>query len=153
MRSPQANIWRQFALTTVELRSPQPYSELFRRHFQSQRGAAIGREGSMIQFAAAANSWMTMRSPFKTASLSQQVACGAAAAVCQAFLAGVFFALEIVLGKWSWSDIPQLALGQITYLRSVRSCQLLTMPVDSRMMSSVEMRCSVPWLPRRWFAA
>src|ERR1700737_3809930 len=45
------------------------------------------------------------------------LAYGAAAAVAAAYqapIAGVFFATEIVLGEWAWSDIPQLLLASST---------------------------------------
>src|SRR5258708_5023041 len=80
-------------------------------------GAAIGREGSMIQFAAAISSWVGERSPLRNLPLSRQVAYGAAAAVAAAYqapLPGVFFAMEIVLGERAWIDIPQLLLASGT---------------------------------------
>lgn len=80
-------------------------------------GAAIGREGSMIQFAAAAVSFLAQRlrsiAPTRL-PLSQQVACGVAAAVAAAYqapLAGVFFALEIVIGAPSWNLLPPLLIS------------------------------------------
>jgi Chloride channel protein EriC len=82
--------------------------------FSVATGAAIGREGSMIQFAAAVTSWVGARSPLQTLSLSRQVAYGAAAAVAAAYqapTAGVFFALEIVIGEWTWAEVPLLALS------------------------------------------
>jgi chloride channel protein, CIC family len=82
--------------------------------FSVATGAAIGREGIMIQFAAAVSSWLGKRSPVKTASLARQVGCGAAAAVAAAYqapVAGLFFAIEIVFGTWAWSGLPQLALA------------------------------------------
>ncbi len=85
--------------------------------FSVATGAAIGREGSMIQFAAAISSWVGERSPLRNLSLSRQVAYGAAAAVAAAYqapIAGIFFATEIVMGEWAWSDIPQLLLASST---------------------------------------
>ena len=85
--------------------------------FSVATGAAIGREGSMIQFAAAISSWVAERSPLRNLSLSRQVTCGAAAAVAAAYqapIAGLFFATEIVLGKWAWNDIPELLLASTT---------------------------------------
>ncbi len=79
--------------------------------FSVATGAAIGREGSMIQFATAVTSWLGEHSPFRSLSLSRQVSYGAAAAY-QAPLAGVFFALEIVLGAWLWAEIPALSLSR-----------------------------------------
>jgi chloride channel protein, CIC family len=87
--------------------------------FSVATGAAIGREGSMIQFAAAISSWVGERSPLRNLSLSRQVAYGAAAAVAAAYqapIAGVFFAVEIVLGEWAWNDIPPLLLASSTGL-------------------------------------
>jgi chloride channel protein, CIC family len=87
--------------------------------FSVATGAAIGREGSMIQFAAAISSWVGERSPLRSLSLSRQVAYGAAAAIAAAYqapIAGVFFATEIVLGAWAWNDIPQLLLASSTGL-------------------------------------
>jgi chloride channel protein, CIC family len=85
--------------------------------FSVATGAAIGREGSMIQFAAAISSWVGQRSPLRNLSLSRQVAYGAAAAVAAAYqapFAGVFFAMEIVLGEWAWNDVPRLLLASST---------------------------------------
>jgi CIC family chloride channel protein len=72
--------------------------------FSVATGAAIGREGSMIQFAAAISSWVGERSPLRNLSLSRQVAYGAAAAVAAAYqapIAGIFFAMEL-----SWVSGP-----------------------------------------------
>jgi CIC family chloride channel protein len=85
--------------------------------FSVASGAAIGREGSMIQFAAAVTSWVAARSPLRSISLSRQVAYGAAAAIAAAYqapIAGVFFAVEIVLGEWVWEEIPQLLIASLT---------------------------------------
>ena len=85
--------------------------------FSVATGAAVGREGSMIQFAAAISSWVAARSPLRNLSLSRQVAYGAAAGVAAAYqapIAGIFFVTEIVLDEWNWSDIPQLFLASST---------------------------------------
>jgi len=82
--------------------------------FSIASGAAVGREGSMIQFAAAVSSWVGERSPLRDVPLSRQVAYGAAAAVTAAYqapIAGVFFVMEIVFGEWTWNHIPQLFLA------------------------------------------
>jgi CIC family chloride channel protein len=71
----------------------------------------------MIQFAAAISSWVGERFPLRRLSLSRQVAYGTAAAVAAAYqapIAGVFFATEIVLSEWVWTDIPQLLLAAST---------------------------------------
>jgi CIC family chloride channel protein len=85
--------------------------------FSIATGAAIGREGSMIQFATAISSSLGERSPLPNLSLSRQAAYGAAAAIAAAYqapIAGIFFVIEIVLGEWAWSDIPPLFLASST---------------------------------------
>lgn len=79
--------------------------------FSVATGAAIGREGSMIQFATAATSWLGRKTSRSLMPLATQVACGAAAAVAAAYqapLAGAFFAAEIVLGGIAIRTIPLL---------------------------------------------
>ena len=80
--------------------------------FSIATGAAVGREGSMIQFATASASACGSRVSMPGFPLPRQVACGAAAAVAAAYqapIAGVFFASEIVLGLcWElpWNASP-----------------------------------------------
>jgi CIC family chloride channel protein len=85
--------------------------------FSVATGAAIGREGSMIQFATAATSWLGERAAVSRIPLSAQVACGAAAAVATVYhapIAGVFFAAEIVLGRTMVRTIPLLLVSALT---------------------------------------
>jgi len=77
--------------------------------FSVATGAAIGREGSMIQFATAVASYLGQRIKFSRLTLATQVACGVASAVATAYqapLAGVFFASEIVVGRTTMSEAP-----------------------------------------------
>src|SRR5579875_2034589 len=80
--------------------------------FSVATGAAVGREGSMIQFAAAVTSWFQeqartyLRRPRIGRLLpapTLAVACGVAGGVTTAYMApvaGIFFAAEIVLGQF-----------------------------------------------------
>jgi chloride channel protein, CIC family len=89
--------------------------------FSVATGAAVGREGSMIQFAAAVTSWFQERLRnlriarfLPTPALA--VACGVAGGVTTAYMApvaGVFFTAEIVLGEFCFDQLPQLALAAI----------------------------------------
>ncbi|HTH52332.1 MAG TPA: chloride channel protein [Edaphobacter sp.] len=85
--------------------------------FSVATGAAIGREGSMIQFATASTSWVGERFRFSRLPLATQVACGAAAAVSAAYqapVAGVFFAAEIVMGGLVLSSLPLLLVAALS---------------------------------------
>src|SRR5579875_2026657 len=85
--------------------------------FSVATGAAVGREGSMIQFAAAVTSWlqerlrnMSIRRLLPDPALA--VACGVAGGVTTAYMApvaGMFFAAEIVLGQFCADQLVQLA--------------------------------------------
>ncbi len=88
--------------------------------FSVATGAAVGREGSMIQFAAAVVSWLARLGSSSTRlggmTRARQVACGAAAAVAavyQAPVAGVFFAAEIVLGDARPANYPLLLVASV----------------------------------------
>lgn len=89
----------------------------FSSAFSIATGAAIGREGSMIQFATATTSWVGERFRRSHLPLATQVACGAAAAVATAYqapLAGVFFAAEIVMGSLLLPALPLLLVASLS---------------------------------------
>jgi CIC family chloride channel protein len=90
--------------------------------FSVATGAAVGREGSMIQFAAAVTSWFQERlRKLRIAHLLPHpafaVACGVAGGVTTAYMApvaGVFFAAEIVLGDFRLDQLALLALSAVS---------------------------------------
>ena len=90
--------------------------------FSIASGAAIGREGSMIQFAAAVGSfcgkklqgWQGKVENRGPLDLRLLVAFGVAGGVTAAYNApvgAVFFAGEVVLGAIQWRELPLLALA------------------------------------------
>ena len=93
--------------------------------FSIATGAAVGREGSMIQFAAAVASWcgcrlkdwFAGRDPGELCDpldLRLLVAFGVAGGVTAAYnapAAAVFFTAEIVLGAIEWRELPLLGLA------------------------------------------
>jgi CIC family chloride channel protein len=85
--------------------------------FSIATGAAIGREGSMIQLAATVTSWVGQRTRNSIVPLPGLVSWGVAAAVAavyQAPVAGAFFAAEIVLGRIALRELPFLLLSAFT---------------------------------------
>lgn len=84
--------------------------------FSITTGAAVGRESVMIQFSAATTSALGKFFKLNCFPLSQQVACGAASAVASIYgapVAGICFASEIVLKRWSLRCISQLAVASL----------------------------------------
>ncbi len=87
--------------------------------FSIASGASIGREGSMIQFAAAVGSfcgdklrrWLWAHGPLDLRLLVAFGVAGGVTAAYNAPLAAIFFATEIVLGAIQWRELPLLALA------------------------------------------
>ncbi len=86
--------------------------------FSVASGATVGREGSMIQFAATMASacarWRGWLDGGDKAQLSLLVACGVAGGVTTAYnapLAATLFAAEIVLGGLRWLELLPLGLA------------------------------------------
>ena len=86
--------------------------------FSIGSGAAVGREGVMIQFAGAFTSWLGTFWNVRALSLCRQVACGVAGGVATAYqapVAAIFFAYEIALGKTArLRDLLPLTLASIS---------------------------------------
>ncbi len=89
--------------------------------FSIATGAAIGREGSMIQFSAAVTSGLQRRACARwgwpcafPATLG--VACGVAGGVATAYqapIAAVFFAMEIALGAYRMEDLAPVSCAAV----------------------------------------
>lgn len=89
-------------------------------------GAAIGREGPMVQLAAMAASLLGRIAAFKQPQLRMLVACGAAAGIASAYnapIAGALFVSEIVLGSIAMPAFGPLLVASVT--ASVTTHQLL----------------------------
>ena len=79
-------------------------------------GASAGREGLMVHLGATLSSWVAQR-----LSLSQNLSrtilgCGVAAAVSASFnapIAGVFFALEVVIGHYALSAFAPVVIASV----------------------------------------
>ena len=79
-------------------------------------GGSIGREGSMVQLAAMAASWIGRMTHFDPPRLRLLVACGAAAGLTSAYnapIAGAFFVSEIVLGSIAMESFGPLLVAAV----------------------------------------
>jgi len=80
-------------------------------------GASVGLEAGVTQFGGAVASSIGRRLHLSRASLRTMVGCGAAAAIAAAFnapLAGIFYALELVIGGYAVSAMVPVAVAGIT---------------------------------------
>ncbi|AKJ67942.1 voltage-gated chloride channel [Pandoraea thiooxydans] len=79
-------------------------------------GGSIGREGSMVQLAAMAASFIGRITHFDPPRLRLLVACGAAAGLTSAYnapIAGAFFVTEIVLGSIAMESFGPLLVASV----------------------------------------
>ncbi len=80
-------------------------------------GGSAGREGPIVQVGAALGSTVAQWLHFSEGRIRNLVACGAAAGIAATFnapIAGVVFALEIILGELAIADLSSVVLSAIT---------------------------------------
>lgn len=80
-------------------------------------GGSVGREGPIVQIGSALGSTMGQLLRLSDARIRNLVACGAAAGIAATFnapIAGVFFALEIILGEFSTSNFATVVVASVT---------------------------------------
>ncbi len=79
-------------------------------------GASAGREGPVVHLGGSIASWMTQKLNLDPALARTILGCGVAAAVSCAFnapLAGVFFALEVVLGHYALQAFAPIVIASV----------------------------------------
>ena len=80
-------------------------------------GASVGREGPMVHWGATIGAWGARALGLDPRIRRTLLACGVSAAVAASFnapLAGVFFALEVVVGHYSFSVFAPCVLAALT---------------------------------------
>ena len=80
-------------------------------------GGSVGREGPIVQIGSALGSTLGQLFKLKGERMKLLVACGAAAGIAATFnapLAGVFFALEIILGDFAVRSFAPVVLSSVT---------------------------------------
>lgn len=80
-------------------------------------GASVGREGPVVHLGASLGSWAARRLQLGRSLSRTLLGCGVAAAVAASFnapIAGVFFALEVVIGHYALSAFAPIVIAGVT---------------------------------------
>ena len=79
-------------------------------------GGSVGREGPIVQIGSALGSTLGQRLKLSDGRVRNLVACGAAAGIAATFnapIAGVFFALEVILGEFSVGYFSSVVIASV----------------------------------------
>lgn len=79
-------------------------------------GASVGREGPMIHLGATVGSWLTRTLGLSATFSRRMLACGAAAGVAASFnapIAGVIFAVEVVVGRYTLHTFAPIVVASV----------------------------------------
>ncbi len=79
-------------------------------------GASVGREGPVVHFGAALASWVARRLRLSRPMMVTMLGCGVASAIAASFnapIAGVFFALEVVVGTYALSSFAPVVIAAV----------------------------------------
>lgn len=80
-------------------------------------GSAAGREGPVVHLGATLSSWIARRLHLSQSMSRTILGCGVAAAISASFnapLAGVFFALEVILGHYALHAFAPIVISSVT---------------------------------------
>ena len=80
-------------------------------------GASVGREGPVVHLGASLGAWLATRLHLGRSLSRTLLGCGVAAAIAASFnapIAGVFFALEVVLGHYALSAFAPIVIAGVT---------------------------------------
>lgn len=80
-------------------------------------GASVGREGPAVHLGASLSAWVAERLRLNRNLSLTLIGCGVAAAVATSFnapIAGVFFALEVVVGQYALSVFAPIVIASVT---------------------------------------
>jgi CIC family chloride channel protein len=80
-------------------------------------GGSVGREGPIVQIGSALGSSLGQLAKLDERTIRLLVACGAAGGIAATFnapLAGVFFAMELILRRWTTDSFGMVVLSSVT---------------------------------------
>lgn len=79
-------------------------------------GGSVGREGPVVHLGATLASWLGQKLHMSTSHMRTMVGCGAAAGIAASFnapIAGVMFALEVILGDYGLATFSPIVLSSV----------------------------------------
>lgn len=79
-------------------------------------GASVGREGPVVHLGASLSSWVARRLHLPRPLAITMLGCGAASAIAASFnapIAGVFFAVEVVVGTYALSSFAPIVIASV----------------------------------------
>lgn len=80
-------------------------------------GSSAGREGPVVHLGATVSSWISQKLHLPPAMSRTILGCGVAAAISASFnapIAGVFFALEVILGHYALGTFAPIVIASVT---------------------------------------
>ena len=80
-------------------------------------GGSVGREGPIVQIGSALGSGLGQLAKLDERTIRLLVACGAAGGIAATFnapLAGVFFAMELILRRWTTDSFGMVVVSSVT---------------------------------------
>ena len=80
-------------------------------------GASVGREGPVVHLGATVAAWLARQFRFERSTALTLLGCGVASAVAASFnapIAGVFFALEVVVGNYALAAFAPVVIASVT---------------------------------------
>jgi CIC family chloride channel protein len=80
-------------------------------------GASVGREGPVVHLGASLSAWIAERLYLSRQLALTLLGCGVASAIAASFnapIAGVFFALEVVVGHYALSSFAPIVIASVT---------------------------------------
>jgi CIC family chloride channel protein len=80
-------------------------------------GASVGREGPVVHLGATLSAWAARRLGLSRGLIVTLLGCGVASAIAASFnapIAGVFFALEVVVGHYALSSFAPIVIAAVT---------------------------------------
>ena len=101
----------------IELNDRTNAIRTFSSLFSVGSGAAIGREGPMVQLSAWFSSWLARLFPLPEAQRNAVLVCGIAAGISSAYhapVAGVVFVLELALGFFARHTVAPVLISAVT---------------------------------------